>query len=81
VASRGREHATRRRYSACDEARDADADRFAAHGIDLLDDPGWMSELAGWARAMRGRRNILERALGRRPTTLGPPAVPLVYDF
>ncbi len=58
---------------------------FAAHGAPvLLDDAGWMAELAGWARAMPKPAAILMVSAHweERPTTLGAtqPA-PLVYDF
>lgn len=58
---------------------------FAAHGAPvLLDDEAWMSELAGWARAMPKPSNILMVSAHweQRPTTLGATRpVPLVYDF
>ena len=58
---------------------------FAAHGAPvLLDDAGWMAELAGWARAMPQPKSILMVSAHweERPTTLGATGtVPLVYDF
>lgn len=58
---------------------------FAAHGAPvLLDDPVWMSELNGWARAMPRPASILMVSAHweQRPTTLGATQpVPLVYDF
>jgi 4,5-DOPA dioxygenase extradiol len=58
---------------------------FAAHGAPvLLDDPGWMGELAAWARAMPRPSSILVISAHweRRPTTLGATrTVPLVHDF
>ena len=58
---------------------------FAAHGAPiLLDDAGWMGELAAWAKAMPRPRSILMVSAHweRRPTTLGATrTVPLVYDF
>jgi 4,5-DOPA dioxygenase extradiol len=58
---------------------------FAAHGAPvLLDDEVWMSELAGWARAMPKPEGILMISAHweRRPVTLGATRpVPLVYDF
>ena len=58
---------------------------FAAHGAPiLLDDAGWMGELAGWARAMPEPRGILMLSAHweARPVALGATrAVPLVYDF
>ena len=58
---------------------------FAAHGAPvLLDDAGWMAELAAWARAMPRPKSILMVSAHweERPTTLGATRpVPLVYDF
>ncbi len=58
---------------------------FAAHGAPvLLDDRGWMAELAGWAQAMPRPASILMVSAHweERPTTLGATrTVPLVYDF
>ena len=58
---------------------------FAAHGAPmLLDDAGWMSELASWATAMPKPKSILMVSAHweERPTTLGATrTVPLVYDF
>lgn len=58
---------------------------FAAHGAPvLLDDAGWMAELASWAAAMPKPAGILMISghWEERPTTLGATrTVPLVYDF
>jgi len=58
---------------------------FAAHGAPvLLDDAGWMAELAAWAEAMPTPASILMVSAHweKRPTTLGATrTVPLVYDF
>jgi 4,5-DOPA dioxygenase extradiol len=58
---------------------------FAAHGAPiLLDDAGWMGELAAWARALPRPRAVLMISAHweERPTTLGATRpVPLVYDF
>lgn len=58
---------------------------FLAHGAPvLLDDEGWVRELAGWARAMPRPRAVLMVSAHweQRPTTLGATtAVPLEYDF
>jgi 4,5-DOPA dioxygenase extradiol len=58
---------------------------FAAHGAPtLLDDAGWVGELAAWSRAMPRPRAILMVSAHweARPTTLGATRpVPLVYDF
>lgn len=58
---------------------------FAAHGAPvLLDDAGWMGELASWAEAMPRPESILMVSAHweERPTTLGATrTVPLVYDF
>jgi 4,5-DOPA dioxygenase extradiol len=50
----------------------------------LLDDAGWMGELAAWAKAMPKPKSILMVSAHweARPTTLGATTtVPLVYDF
>ena len=58
---------------------------FAAHGAPiLLDDAGWIAELAAWASAMPKPKSILMVSAHweDRPTTLGATTpVPLVYDF
>jgi len=58
---------------------------FAAHGAPiLLDDAGWMGELASWASAMPRPRSVLMISAHweQRPTALGATrTVPLVYDF
>ena len=58
---------------------------FAAHGAPmLLDDAGWMRELADWAAAMPRPQAILVVSAhwDRSPTTIGAVRpVPLVYDF
>lgn len=58
---------------------------FAAHGAPvLLDDAGWMSELATWAKAMPKPKGILMISAHweERPTTFGATrVVPLIYDF
>jgi 4,5-DOPA dioxygenase extradiol len=58
---------------------------FAAHGAPvLLDDAGWMGELASWAKAMPRPESILMVSAHweERPTTLGATrTVPLLYDF
>ena len=58
---------------------------FAAHGAPpLLDDAGWMGELAAWAKAMPTPTSILMISAHweQRPTTLGATrTVPLFYDF
>jgi 4,5-DOPA dioxygenase extradiol len=58
---------------------------FAAHGAPiLLDDAGWMGELASWAKAMPKPSSVLMVSAHweKRPTTLGATrSVPLVYDF
>ena len=58
---------------------------FAAHGAPvLLDDAGWMRELAAWAGAMPRPSSILVISAHweQQPTTLGATrTVPLVYDF
>jgi 4,5-DOPA dioxygenase extradiol len=58
---------------------------FAAHGAPiLLDDVGWMDELASWATALPRPKSILMVSAHweQRPTTLGATrTVPLVHDF
>jgi 4,5-DOPA dioxygenase extradiol len=58
---------------------------FAAHGAPiLLDDDVWMSELAGWAKAMPRPEGVLMISAHweARPVTLGATrTVPLIYDF
>src|SRR5450432_674662 len=58
---------------------------FLAHGSPLLfDDRGWVSELAGWAKALPRPRAVLMLSAHwvDRPITLGATRpVPLVYDF
>jgi 4,5-DOPA dioxygenase extradiol len=58
---------------------------FAAHGAPvLLDDAGWMGQLASWANAMPKPKSILMVSAHwqERPTALGATrTVPLVYDF
>jgi 4,5-DOPA dioxygenase extradiol len=58
---------------------------FAAHGAPvLLEDEGWMAELASWAHAMPKPKSILMVSAHweKRPTALGATrTVPLVYDF
>ncbi len=58
---------------------------FAAHGAPvLLDDAGWMAELAAWAGAMPKPKSLLMVSAHweERPATLGATrTVPLVYDF
>jgi 4,5-DOPA dioxygenase extradiol len=58
---------------------------FLAHGSPLLlDDPGWMAELARWAKALPRPRAVLMLSAHwvDRPITLGATRpVPLVYDF
>jgi len=58
---------------------------FVAHGAPvLLDDAGWMDELASWAQAVPRPKAILMVSAHweERPTTLGATrTVPLVYDF
>ena len=58
---------------------------FAAHGAPvLLDDAGWMAELAAWAKTMPKPKSILMISAHweERPTTLAATrTVPLVYDF
>jgi 4,5-DOPA dioxygenase extradiol len=58
---------------------------FLAHGAPiLLDDEGWVGELAAWAQALQRPRAVLMVSAHweQRPTTLGATTtVPLVYDF
>jgi 4,5-DOPA dioxygenase extradiol len=58
---------------------------FLAHGSPfLLDDHGWVGELAAWARALPRPRAVLMLSAHwvDRPITLGATRrVPLVYDF
>jgi 4,5-DOPA dioxygenase extradiol len=58
---------------------------FLAHGAPpLLDDAGWMAELAAWGKALPRPRAILVVSAHweARPATLGATRpVPLVYDF
>lgn len=58
---------------------------FAAHGAPvLLDDGGWMGELAAWGQAMPRPEAILMVSAHweQRPLTLGAMrTVPLTYDF
>ena len=58
---------------------------FAAHGAPvLLDDPVWMAQLAGWAKAMPRPKGVLMVSAHweHRPVTLAATrTVPLVYDF
>jgi 4,5-DOPA dioxygenase extradiol len=58
---------------------------FAAHGAPvLLDDPVWVRELAGWAKALPRPKSVLMISAHweERPATLGATrTVPLVYDF
>jgi len=58
---------------------------FLAHGAPpLLDDAGWVAELAGWARSLPAPRAILMVSAHweRRPLTLGATrTVPLIHDF
>jgi 4,5-DOPA dioxygenase extradiol len=58
---------------------------FAAHGAPtLLDDPAWMAELSGWAKAMPKPSSVLMVSAhwDERPVTLGATTpVPLLYDF
>src|SRR5688572_15343817 len=58
---------------------------FAAHGAPmLLDDAGWVAELAGWAQALPRPRAILSISAhwDEAPTTIGATRpIPLVYDF
>src|SRR5688572_25154550 len=58
---------------------------FAAHGAPvLLDEAGWVAELASWAKAMPRPKAVLMVSAHweERPVTLGATrTVPLLYDF
>src|SRR4026207_2544959 len=58
---------------------------FQAHGAPpLLDDPGWIAELAAWAKALpRPRAMVVVSAhWERRPLSIGATRpLPLIYDF
>jgi 4,5-DOPA dioxygenase extradiol len=58
---------------------------FAAHGAPmLLDDAGWVDELANWARALPKPKAVLVISAHweAKPATLGATeTVPLIYDF
>ena len=58
---------------------------FLAHGAPpLLDDKGWLAELAGWAKAMPKPKALLVLSAhweAKPPTVGATEAVPLVYDF
>src|SRR5258706_8982951 len=58
---------------------------FQAHGAPpLLDDPGWIAELAGWAKALPRPRAILVVSAHweARPLAIGATRpLPLIYDF
>jgi 4,5-DOPA dioxygenase extradiol len=58
---------------------------FQAHGAPpLLDDPGWMAELAGWAKALPRPRAILVVSAHweAHPLAIGATRpLPLIYDF
>ncbi len=58
---------------------------FMAHGAPmLLDDAGWVAELAAWARALPRPRAVLVISAHweQRPVALGATTpVPLIYDF
>ncbi|HEX6241809.1 MAG TPA: class III extradiol ring-cleavage dioxygenase, partial [Polyangiales bacterium] len=58
---------------------------FAAHGAPpLLDDQGWMEQLAGWSSALPRPKAVLiiSAHWEARPATLGATTpVPLMYDF
>ena len=58
---------------------------FQAHGAPpLLDDPGWIEELAGWAKALpRPTAMVVVSAHWEaRPLSIGTTRpLPLVYDF
>lgn len=70
-------------------SRNADQGRmpviFLAHGSPfLLDDAGWMAELAAWSKELPRPRGVLMLSAHweERPVTLGAvEPVPLVYDF
>jgi 4,5-DOPA dioxygenase extradiol len=58
---------------------------FQAHGAPpLLDDPGWMGELAIWAKALPRPKAIVVMSAHweERPLSIGATTpVPLIYDF
>lgn len=58
---------------------------FAAHGAPvLMDDAGWVGELAAWAAALPRPKSVLMVSAhwDKRPATLGATrSVPLYYDF
>jgi 4,5-DOPA dioxygenase extradiol len=58
---------------------------FLAHGAPpLLDDPGWIAELAAWANKLQRPRALLVISAHweERPTAIGATRpVPLIYDF
>jgi 4,5-DOPA dioxygenase extradiol len=58
---------------------------FQAHGAPpLLDDPGWIAELAGWAKALPRPRAIVVVSAHweERPLSIGATRpLPLIYDF
>jgi len=58
---------------------------FQAHGAPpLLDDPGWIAELAAWARAVPRPRAIVVVSAHweQRPLSIGATRpLPLIYDF
>jgi len=58
---------------------------FLAHGAPpLLDDPGWIAELAAWAQRLPRPKAILSISAHweERPTALGAVRpLPLIYDF
>ncbi len=58
---------------------------FQAHGAPpLLDDPGWISELAGWARALPRPKAIIVVSAHweAHPISIGATRpLPLIYDF
>jgi 4,5-DOPA dioxygenase extradiol len=58
---------------------------FQAHGAPpLLDDPAWIAELAGWARALPRPRAIavVSAHWEERPLSIGATRpLPLIYDF
>src|SRR5512140_3582897 len=58
---------------------------FQAHGAPpLLDDPGWIGELAAWAKALPRPKAIVVVSAHweHRPLSIGATSpVPLIYDF
>lgn len=58
---------------------------FQAHGAPpLLDDPGWIGDLAGWARALPRPKAIIVASAHweARPLSIGATRpLPLIYDF